>query len=176
MKSWKCHWGKKKCATTRFTHGCLQALLFRFTYFKTCVSKSKHSHSQAFSMDRLSMQAQIASSPLPNILLRFSQEIAISHGICSTERKLYFFFFFSHRFFSFFFSQSWHWKTNDSICYVYFHSPLPVSSLIDRPINFIGHRPWSFESTVYVSHVLWVTTFKKQCFNQNLTLKQLIPT
>lgn len=60
MKRWKCQWGKKKTwrsATTRFTHGCLLALLFRFTYFKTCVSKGKHSHSQAFSIDHLSMQA-----------------------------------------------------------------------------------------------------------------------
>lgn len=61
IKRWKCQWGKKKktwrSATTRFVHGCLLALLFRFTYFKTCVSKGKHSHSQAFSIDHLSMQA-----------------------------------------------------------------------------------------------------------------------
>lgn len=48
---------KRPSATTRFTHGCLSALLFRFTYFKTCVSKGKHSRSQAFSIDHLSMQA-----------------------------------------------------------------------------------------------------------------------
>lgn len=48
---------KRPSATTRFTHGCLLALLFRFTYFKTCVSKGKQSRGQAFSIDHLSMQA-----------------------------------------------------------------------------------------------------------------------
>ncbi|TNN88958.1 hypothetical protein EYF80_000836 [Liparis tanakae] len=32
---------RRRSATTRFTRGCLPALLFRFTYFKTCVSKVK---------------------------------------------------------------------------------------------------------------------------------------
>ena len=61
MSQWMCHRRerekKRPSATTRFTQGCLPALLFRFTYFKTCVSKGKHSRGQAFSIDHLSMQA-----------------------------------------------------------------------------------------------------------------------
>lgn len=79
MKHWKCHQEKEKkrkkwrTATTRFTHSCLLALLFRFTYSKTCISKGKHSQSQAFSIDHLSMQAvwpdtNVFASPLLHIL------------------------------------------------------------------------------------------------------------
>lgn len=54
IKRKKLNW-KKRCATTRFTHHCFLALLFRLTYFKTCISKIKHSQSQAFNIDHDSM-------------------------------------------------------------------------------------------------------------------------
>lgn len=80
MKHWKCHWGRggRQSATTRFTHGCLLALLFRFTYFKTGVSKGKQSHSQAFSIDHLSMQAVWPGTNL---------SLHLSHRFCYFSAK-----------------------------------------------------------------------------------------